>query len=146
MRHREPRAVLRAADPPLTFAAFGSGYIDHLTLSSDAYLKFIEDDFLGGARLDPKTNRRPDPRPDVREDESILGNIDQDFNLDQSPRRPVLLATKPASDSATIPTYFRGRPRCTGCTTHPPPAPPRRLRVTASIAAVDARCCRCLPR
>ena len=25
------------------------GYIDHQILSSDAYLKFIEDDFLGGA-------------------------------------------------------------------------------------------------
>src|SRR5919202_654733 len=27
------------------------GYIDHQTLSFDAYLKFIEDDFLGGQRL-----------------------------------------------------------------------------------------------
>src|SRR5262249_55236911 len=27
------------------------GYIDHQILSSDAYLKFIEDDFLGGVRL-----------------------------------------------------------------------------------------------
>ena len=39
------------------------GYIDHQTLSHDAYLKFIEDDFLGGARLDPATDGRPDPRP-----------------------------------------------------------------------------------
>ena len=38
------------------------GFIDHQTLSFDAYLKFIEDDFLGGA-LDPKTDGRPDPRP-----------------------------------------------------------------------------------
>src|SRR6202043_3045935 len=29
------------------------GYIDHQTLSFDAYLKFIEDDFLGGQRIDP---------------------------------------------------------------------------------------------
>ena len=43
------------------------GYIDHQTLSFDAYLKFIEDDFLGGQRLDPATDGRPDPRPDVRE-------------------------------------------------------------------------------
>jgi phospholipase C len=43
------------------------GYIDHQTLSFDAYLKFIEDDFLDGQRLDPKTDGRPDPRPDVRE-------------------------------------------------------------------------------
>ena len=43
------------------------GYIDHQTLSFDAYLKFIEDDFLGGQRLDPQTDGRPDPRPTVRE-------------------------------------------------------------------------------
>ena len=43
------------------------GYIDHQVLSFDAYVKFIEDDFLGGARLDPKTDGRPDPRPNVRE-------------------------------------------------------------------------------
>ena len=38
-----------------------TGFIDHQTLSSDAYLKFIEDDFLGGVRLNPKTDGRPDP-------------------------------------------------------------------------------------
>ena len=43
------------------------GYIDHQTLSFDAYLKFIEDDFLDGQRLDPRTDGRPDPRPNVRE-------------------------------------------------------------------------------
>src|SRR5262249_32206439 len=32
------------------------GYIDHQVLSFDAYLKFIEDAFLGGQRLDPKTD------------------------------------------------------------------------------------------
>ena len=31
------------------------GYIDHQTLSFDAYLKFIEDVFLTGERLDPLT-------------------------------------------------------------------------------------------
>ena len=39
------------------------GFVDHQTLSFDAYVKFIEDDFLGGQRLDPKTDGRPDPRP-----------------------------------------------------------------------------------
>jgi Phosphoesterase family len=39
------------------------GYIDHQTLSSDAYLKFVEDDFLGGARLNPKTDGRRDSGP-----------------------------------------------------------------------------------
>ncbi|MBO0731611.1 MAG: hypothetical protein J2P57_20295, partial [Acidimicrobiaceae bacterium] len=48
-----------------------AGYIDHQTLSFDAYDKFIEDDFLGGQRIDPRSDGRPDPRPDVREDEKI---------------------------------------------------------------------------
>ena len=51
------------------------GFIDHQTLSFDAYVKFIEDDFLNGQRLDPNTDGRPDPRPDVREDASQLGVI-----------------------------------------------------------------------
>jgi phospholipase C len=41
------------------------GFIDHQTLSFDVYLKVIEDDFLHGQRIDPKTDGRPDPRPDV---------------------------------------------------------------------------------
>ena len=44
------------------------GYIDHQQLRHDAYLKFIEDDFLSGARLNPATDGRPDKRPSVREE------------------------------------------------------------------------------
>src|SRR5205814_8214082 len=62
------------------------GFIDQQTLSSDAYLKFIEDDFLGGQRLDPHTDGRPDSRPDVRENASILGDLRRDFDFDQTPR------------------------------------------------------------
>jgi phospholipase C len=79
------------------------GYIDHQTLSFDAYLKFIEDDFLGGQRLDPKTDGRPDPRPDVREDASILGNLLSDFDFNQPPRPPVLLPANPPPGPASIP-------------------------------------------
>ncbi len=68
-----------------------SGYIDHQTLSFDAYVKFIEDDFLGGARIDPRTDGRPDPRPDVRENVSILGDLRRDFDFSQRPRPPLLL-------------------------------------------------------
>jgi phospholipase C len=96
------------------------GYIDHQTLSSDAYLKFIEDDFLGGARLNPKTDGRPDSRPDVRETLPILGNIAADFNFNQPPRPPLLLPTNPPTDSPSIPRYFTGKPPCWGCTTPPP--------------------------
>jgi phospholipase C len=74
------------------------GYIDHQTLSFDAYVKFIEDDFLKSQRLDPKTDGRPDPRPDVRERASILGNLVRDFNFKQKPRRPLILNTHPVTD------------------------------------------------
>lgn len=66
------------------------GYLDHQILSSDAYLKFIEDDFLHGARLDPRTDGRPDPRPGVRESAKILGNLVKDFNFHRKSRRPFL--------------------------------------------------------
>ena len=72
-----------------------AGYIDHQTLSFDAYDKFIEDDFLNGQRLDPATDGRPDPRPSVRENEKILGNLTADFNFNQASRPPVVLAVNP---------------------------------------------------
>jgi phospholipase C len=71
------------------------GYIDHQTLSFDAYLKFIEDDFLGGQRLNPATDGRPDPRPFVREDAAILGNLADDFDFTQKPRPPMILDPYP---------------------------------------------------
>jgi phospholipase C len=67
------------------------GFIDHQTLSFDAYVKFIEDDFLRGRRLNPRTDGRPDPRPTVREKVGILGNLAKDFNFKQKPRRPLIL-------------------------------------------------------
>jgi phospholipase C len=97
------------------------GFIDHQTLSSDAYLKFIEDDFLGGARLNPKTDGRPDRRPDVREDGPILGNLVKDFDFNQTPRPPLLLPTNPPTDSPWVPAYFTGKPACVGCTVVPRP-------------------------
>ena len=71
------------------------GYIDHQTLSFDAYDKFIEDDFLDGQRIDPRSDGRPDPRPDVREDEKVLGNLISDFNFNQSPMAPTVLPVDP---------------------------------------------------
>ena len=78
-----------------------SGVIDHQTLSFDAYVKFIEDDFLGGQRLDPLTDGRPDPRPDVRENASILGDLTHDFDFTQTPRAPILLNPNPAPGPAS---------------------------------------------
>ncbi|HZO78308.1 MAG TPA: alkaline phosphatase family protein [Solirubrobacteraceae bacterium] len=74
------------------------GFIDHQVLSFDAYAKFIEDDFLGGQRLNPLTDGRPDPRPDVREDAPQLGNLVNDFNFSQKPRSPVILPPHPRTD------------------------------------------------
>jgi phospholipase C len=71
------------------------GYIDHQTLSFDAYDKFIEDDFLNGMRLNPATDGRPDPRPTVRENVAILGSLQSDFDFNQSPRPPTPLPVHP---------------------------------------------------
>jgi phospholipase C len=71
------------------------GVVDHQVLSFDAYNKFIEDDFLGGQRLDPRTDGRPDSRPTVREDVPILGNLASAFDFNQPPRRPLILPQYP---------------------------------------------------
>jgi phospholipase C len=71
------------------------GFIDHQILSHDAYNKFIEDDFLGAARLNPASDGRPDPRPDVREASPLLGNMTSEFNFSQRPRDPVILSPHP---------------------------------------------------
>jgi phospholipase C len=82
--------------PALVISPYAkSGFIDHQTLSFDAYLKFIEDDFLDGQRLDPNTDGRPDPRPTVRENVSILGDLRHDFDFTQKPRPPMLLPPRP---------------------------------------------------
>ena len=73
------------------------GFVDSQTLSFDAYDKFIEDLFLGGQRLDPRTDGRPDPRPTVRENVSVLGNLMSDFDFTQSPRPPVMLPVHPST-------------------------------------------------
>jgi len=88
--------------PALVISPYArQGYVDHQTLSFDAYLAFIENDFLRGQRLDPKTDGRPDPRPSVRENAAILGDLGNDFNFNQAPRPPLLLSTHPTTDLVT---------------------------------------------
>jgi phospholipase C len=70
------------------------GYIDHQVLSHDAYAKFIEDVFLNGDRIDPKTDGRPDSRPSVRENMPQLGDLSSDFDFSQTPRAPLILKTQ----------------------------------------------------
>ena len=79
------------------------GTIDHQVLSHDAYLKFIEDIFLNGFRLDPQTDGRPDSRPTVRENVTILGDLLNDFDFSQQPRPPLVLPTNPPPGPASIP-------------------------------------------
>ena len=71
------------------------GFIDHQVASLDAYVKFIEDDFLGGRRIDPRTDGRPDQRPDVRETLPQVGNLALDFDFGQKPLRPFILPLHP---------------------------------------------------
>jgi len=90
--------------PALVISSYARpGYIDHQQLSHDAYLKFIEDDFLGGQRLNPATDGRPDSRPGVREEAPGLGDLANDFNFNQSPRPPLLLSTDPEPGPASKP-------------------------------------------
>ena len=79
------------------------GVVDHQVLSFDAYLKFIEDVFLGGQRLDPRTDGRPDPRPNVRESLPVLGDLLNEFDFSQAPRKPVILPLHPRPGPASIP-------------------------------------------
>jgi len=71
------------------------GYIDSQTLSSDAYLKFIQDVFLDRERLDPRTLARPDRRISVREEAPILGDLRAAFDFTQPPRPPLILDPYP---------------------------------------------------
>jgi phospholipase C len=79
------------------------GFVDHQQLSHDAYLKFIEDDFLNANRLNPTTDGRPDPRPNVREEAPGLGDLANAFDFSQPPRSPMLLPVDPAPGPASTP-------------------------------------------
>jgi phospholipase C len=74
------------------------GTIDSQTLSFGAYLKFIEDLYLDGQRLDPATDGRPDSRPTVREEVRLLGDLREEFDFDQEPIPPLILDPTPGSN------------------------------------------------
>ena len=81
-----------------------TGFIDHQVLSHDAYVKLVEDLFLGGHRIDPATDGRPDPRPDIRENAPQLGSLLADFDFNQHPRPPVTLPIHPPPGPGSSPT------------------------------------------
>ncbi len=103
-----------------------TGNIDHHLLTHDSYLKFIENDFLEEARLNPKTDERPDSRPDVREEAPGLGDLTEDFDFNQSPRPPLLLPTYPEPGPASEPP--NGKPQ-----TGEPPTGESRALSPASV-------------
>jgi phospholipase C len=109
-----------------------AGYIDHQQLSHDAYLKFIEDDFLSGQRLDPASDGRPDPRPDVREDAPGLGDLESDFNFNQPPLPPLILPAHPAPGPASTPPGGGTPPPPPAAEAPPAPSSPH-LQLTASV-------------
>jgi phospholipase C len=85
-----------------------AGTIDHHILSSDAELKFIEDIFLGGQRLNPATDGRPDSRLKVREN-LVPGDLINDFNFSQNPLPRHILSPCPPTTLAPAPNLT-----CTG--------------------------------
>jgi phospholipase C len=72
------------------------GKIDKQVLSHDAYLKFIEDIFLDGQRLNPANDGRKDNRPTVRETVPELGDLLNEFDFTQRPNPPLVLEPCPA--------------------------------------------------
>lgn len=73
------------------------GYIDSNQLSHDAYLKFIEDVFLGGKRILAgqgngcyTVSTSKDPRTEARETLSAAGDLKADFDFSHGPLPPLI--------------------------------------------------------
>jgi phospholipase C len=81
--------------PSLVISPWVRRGVDHHIYSFDAYLKLVEDLFLSGQRLDPKTDGRPDPRPTVREDLPILSDLRHVFDFTQEPLPKTVLDPTP---------------------------------------------------
>ncbi len=93
---RVPGAHLGLRVPGLLVSPYARrGYVDHQLLTPAAYLRFVEDDFLHGQRLDPRTDGRPDSRPLVVERERGLGDLRREFDFRQPPRPPLLAPPPP---------------------------------------------------
>jgi hypothetical protein len=58
---------------------------------------------MNSQRLDPKTDGRPDPRPTVRENVNILGDLRKEFDFSQTPLPPLILPLHPPPGPASTP-------------------------------------------
>jgi phospholipase C len=90
--------------PGLLISAYAqAGYIDHSVLSFDNYATFIENLFMGGARLDPTSLGNPDSRPDIRDELTTatywdgstapIGDLMNEFDFVDPPQPPLILST-----------------------------------------------------
>ncbi len=88
--------------PGLTISPYvRPGTIDSNVLSFDSYAEFIEDLFMGGARLNPVTLGNPDNRPDMRDTitsvsflggkAAAVGSLVNEFNFNQAPLPALVL-------------------------------------------------------
>jgi len=104
--------------PALTISPWvHAGLVDHQLLSFDSFATFIEDLFMGGARLDPVAMGVPDARPSVRDalttvsypngSQATIGKLMNDFDFTQTPLPPLILSTHIPGD---IITYCRKNP------------------------------------
>jgi phospholipase C len=116
------------------------GLIDHQTLSFDSYLKFIEDVFLGGQRIDPATDGRPDPRISVRENAPQLGDLANDFDFSQTPAPPLILTPyaptgtpSPTATATNSPTIAPPPPANTATPVLPATSTPQATATPSSI-------------
>jgi phospholipase C len=83
--------------PAILISPFARGGVDHQILSFDAYLKLIEDRFLGGQRLDGSNAYGwPDPRPTVREAAPQLGDLANAFDWFRKPIKRLVLDPWPS--------------------------------------------------
>ena len=73
-----------------------TGYIDHQILSSDAFVKFIEDDFLGGAAPRPGDRRPARPPPGRAGERADPGQPGQRLQLQPATAQAAAAAHQPA--------------------------------------------------
>jgi len=72
------------------------GYVDHQTLSFDAYLKFIEDDFWAASASTRRTTAGPTGARTCARTPPSWVILTEDFDFDQGPRPPLTLPTDPS--------------------------------------------------
>ena len=80
--------------PGLLISPWVQHNVDHQVLSHDAYLKLIEDLFLGGQRIGQANGKAATPRdkrPSQRETSTTLGDLVKEFDFNHAPIAPLNL-------------------------------------------------------